>query len=206
MRIPEFSTLAITMETALAVIVGIGLAASCGFRVFVPILVVGIAAQTGHLDLADGFEWIGTPSAIAAFTIATILEVGAYYVPWLDNLLDTVASPAAVVAGVVLFAANAVDFDPLLQWSLAIIAGGGAAAIVQGGSVATRVASTTTTGGLANFAVTTIETMAGFAFSVLSIVVPILALTLLLIVIAGMYYVGRSVLQRLFPSQNKMDG
>jgi hypothetical protein len=189
------------MESTLAVIVGIGLAASCGFRVFVPLLVASIATQAGYLAVAQGFEWLGTWPATISFAVAAVVEIAAFYVPWLDNLLDTIASPAAVIAGAVLFAAVAVELDPLLKWTLAIIAGGGSAAIVQGGTVLTRVASTTTTAGLANFVINTVETIAGVAFSLMSLVVPILAIVLLVLLIAAMYYTGRTVLRKLSPHQ-----
>ena len=181
------------MESALAVIVGIGLAASCGFRVFVPLLVVSGAANAGYLEVAENLRWLATPVAITAFAVASVAEIGAYYVPWLDNALDTIASPLSAVAGAILFAASVTGLDPFWQWSLAIIAGGGAAAVVQGGTVATRLTSTATTGGLANFVVNTVETIFGAAFSVLAIVVPVVALVLLVVVVGLMYYVGRRV-------------
>jgi hypothetical protein len=186
------------MDSLLAILIGIGLAASCGFRVFAPLLVVSGANQAGYLDLAEGFGWIGTWPATIAFAVAALVEIAAFYIPWIDNLLDTIASPVAVIAGTVLFAAVMVDLDPFLQWSLAILAGGGAAAITQAGTVLTRAASTTSTAGLANFVVSTLETVAGFFFSVLSLVVPVLAIILLLVLVAGMYYAGRRVLQKLF--------
>ena len=186
------------MESLLAIIVGIGLAASSGFRVFVPLLVVSVAANTGYFEVAENLNWLGTWTALVAFAVAAAIEIAAYYVPWLDNLLDTIASPLSVIAGAVLFAASVAGFDPFWQWSLAIIAGGGSAAVVQGGTVASRVASTTTTGGLANFVISTLETLAGFLFSVMSIVVPLLALILLFVVVGSMYYVGRGALLRLF--------
>jgi hypothetical protein len=113
-----------------------------------------------------------------------------------------IASPTAVVAGTVLFAATVVDFDPFLQWSLAIIAGGGSAAVVQGGTLLTRAASTAATGGLANFVFTTVETLAGLVFSVLSMIVPVLAVVLLVVVVGGMLIVGRPILRRLFSQRN----
>jgi hypothetical protein len=186
------------MDVALAVIVGIGLAASCGFRIFVPLLVVSGSTLAGYLEVAEGFSWIGTWPAVIAFAVAAVIEIGAFYIPWLDNVLDTLASPIAVIAGAVLFAAVAVDLDPFLRWSLAIIAGGGSAALVQGGTVVTRAAFTGTTGGLANFILSTFETVAGFFFSLMSIVVPIVTLILLTVFIAAMYYVGRRTVQRLF--------
>jgi uncharacterized membrane protein len=185
------------MESVLAVFVGLGLAASCGFRVFVPLLVTSAAAISGYLELAAGFEWIGSWTAFTTFAVAALLEIFAYYIPWLDNLLDAIASPVGVIAGVILFAASVTELDPLLHWSLAIIAGGASAGIVQGGTVVARAVSTATTGGLANFAVSTFESLAGLFFSVMSIVVPILALVLLLVVITCMYYVGRPVIRKL---------
>jgi hypothetical protein len=185
------------MDSVLGVILGIGLAASCGFRVFAPLLVVSAATNAGYLSLSEGFDWIGEWPALVAFAVAAAVEIAAFYIPWLDSLLDTIASPIAIVAGAVMFAAVAVDLDPFLKWSLAIIAGGGSAALVQGGTVLARVASTGTTGGLANFIVSTFETVAGFLFSLMAIVVPVLAVICLAILIAGMYYVGRHVLQRL---------
>jgi hypothetical protein len=183
------------LEPAVAVLVGIGLAASCGFRVFVPLLVTSAAANAGYLDVAENLHWLATPTALVAFTAAAVVETGAYYVPWLDNALDVIASPLAAVAGAILFAASVAGFDPFWQWSLAIIAGGGSAAVVQGGTVAGRLASTATTGGLANFVLNTVETVAGVAFSVLAIVVPVVAVVLLVIVVVAMYWVGRRVLR-----------
>jgi hypothetical protein len=192
------------MESVLGVLVGLGLAASCGFRVFVPLLIASVATRAGFVEPAEGFAWLGSWGALIALAIATVVEIGAYYIPWLDNALDTAASPAAAVAGTVLFAAMVTDFDPFLQWSLAIIAGGGAAAVVQGGTVATRAASTATTGGTANFLFNTIETGVGFLFSILSIAVPVVAIVLLVAMIVALYYTGRKVFQRLFARGSKV--
>src|SRR5882724_7873827 len=138
------------METLLSICVGIGLSAACGFRVFVPLLVMSIAALSGHLTLADGFEWIGSYPALIAFSVATCLEIAGYYIPWVDHLLDTIATPAAIVAGTLITASMVTDMSPFLRWTLAAIAGGGAAGVVQGTTVLTRGASTLTTAGLAN--------------------------------------------------------
>jgi hypothetical protein len=162
------------MELALSICLGIGLSAACGFRLFVPLLGMSVAALAGHLGLAPGFEWIGTWPAFACFLTATVLEVAAYYIPWLDNLLDSIATPAAVVAGTMITAAVVTDMSPLLKWSLAVIAGGGTAGVVQTASTALRGTSSVTTGGLANWAVASGELIASLGTTVLSIVVPIL--------------------------------
>ena len=172
------------MEELLSVCVGIGLAAACGFRVFVPLLVVSIAAFSGNLTLAQPFQWMGTPAALITFSVATALEVGGYYIPWVDNLLDTVATPAAVVAGTVVSASMFTDMTPFLKWTLAAIAGGGVAGVIQSGTVLTRAASTTTTGGLGNPLVATGELGLSILTAVVSVFLPILAL----LVVAGVVF------------------
>jgi len=162
------------MEPFLSFLVGIGLSAACGFRVFVPFLVVSIAAYTGHLHLASGFAWMGSPAALIAFATATTLEIAGYYIPWVDNLLDTIASPAAVIAGTLITAAMVADMSPFLKWTLAAIAGGGIAGVVQGTTVLTRGASSAGTGGLANPILATAELGGSLITSFLSLVVPVL--------------------------------
>jgi hypothetical protein len=145
--------------------------------------------------LTAGFEWIGTAPALSALAVAAVIETLAYYVPWLDNLLDTIASPLAMVAGIMLFAASVTGLDPLLKWTLAIIAGGGSAAVVQGGTVFARGASTAMTGGFTNFVISTIELIASVFFPLVAIVVPLLAVILLAVVVSGMYYTARRLVR-----------
>lgn len=171
------------METLLSVCVGIGLSAACGFRVFVPLLIMSIASLSGHLTLAHGFEWIGTYPALIAFAVATCLEIAGYYIPWLDHLLDTIATPAAIVAGIIVTASAVADMSPFLKWTLAVIAGGSAAGLVQGATVVTRGASTLTTAGLGNPLVATLELAGAVTTSVLAIVVPLLAVGLVMVVL-----------------------
>ena len=171
------------METILAILIGVGLSATSGFRVFLPLLGIGLAVQTGHVGVAEGFEWVGSWPAITAFGVAAILEIIAYYVPWLDNLLDTIATPAAAIAGTIMMAAMITDMSPLVRWSLAIIAGGGTAATVKTTMSTVRAASTATTGGLANPIVATGELVMGAVATVLSIVMPVLAIVLMALVI-----------------------
>jgi hypothetical protein len=163
------------VELALSILVGIGLSAACGFRVFVPLLGMSLAAQTGHLELASGFSWIATPIATGAFGVATLLEIVAYFVPWLDNVLDTLTTPAAVVAGTIAMASAVTDVSPFLQWTLGVIAGGGAAGGVQALTVATRGASSVTTAGLANPLLSLVELGASLVTTVLAVLTPVLA-------------------------------
>jgi hypothetical protein len=167
------------METFIGITVGIGLSAACGFRVFVPLLVMNLATITGHLHLAPGFEWIGSDYATIAFGTATIVEILAYYIPWLDHVLDLIASPAAIIAGMVVTASVVMDISPFLKWTLAIIAGGGAAAIVQGVTVTLRTKSSALTAGMGNVLVSSVELVGSIVTALLAIIVPILCLILL---------------------------
>jgi len=161
-----------TMEIGLGIALGIGLSSACGFRVFIPFLVASTASLLGFLPLADGFEWIGTFPALIAFAAATIFEVLAFYVPWLDNALDAIATPVAVAGGVIAAASVITDLPPLLKWVVALIGGGGAAGIVQGTTAFLRLKSTTLTGGLGNVLVASGELMGALTTSILALTVP----------------------------------
>jgi len=171
-------------QILLSIAIGIGLSAACGFRVFVPFLVMSIAANAGYLQLAHGWEWIATTPALIAFGLAAILEVCAYYVPWLDHLLDIIATPSAIVAGIVATAATVSGMSPLLTWTLAAIAGGGAAGLIQSSTVILRGMSTATTLGMGNFVVSTGELGGSLFFSVFSVILPLATLFLVSLVIS----------------------
>lgn len=171
-------------ETFLSLALGVGLAAACGFRVFVPFLVLGAAVRSDYLAVSPGFEWVGTDAALIAFGVATLLEVAAYYVPWVDALLDTVATPAALVAGVLVTASVVTDASPLVRWTLSVLAGGAAAASVQALTVAARQLSSVTTLGLGNAVVATGELVGSLALAVLSVFLPLLALLVVLLLLA----------------------
>lgn len=171
------------MDALVGIALGIGLAAAAGLRIFVPVFGAGVAAHLGHLTLNPSFGWVGTMPALIAFGTATLLEIVAYYVPWLDHMLDVAATPTAVGAGVLASAAVITDLPPLLTWSIAIVGGGGAAGIMQLLSVGTRVKSTMATGGIANPLVATAETAGSVVLSLLAIVIPLVALALVVLLV-----------------------
>jgi hypothetical protein len=172
------------MEELLGVFIGIGLSATCGFRIFVPLLGMSIAHHAGALSFSSGFDWIGSWPATIAFAVAMGIEIAGYYIPWLDNMLDTIATPAAIVAGTIATASMVGDVSPFLRWSLAIIAGGGIAGLIQGSSVLVRGTSTTSTAGLANPAVSTGELAASILGTLISIILPTVAFILVLILLS----------------------
>lgn len=167
------------METLLGIALGIGLSAACGFRIFVPLLMMNLASISGHFQLSPEFAWIGTPYATLAFTVATIAEIIGYYVPWFDNILDMVATPAAVIAGTIVSASVITDISPFLKWTLALIAGGGIAGLVQGTTVALRSKSSLFTGGVGNPVVSTLELAGSIITTLLALLVPVLTIVLI---------------------------
>lgn len=170
----------VTADALLGIAVGLGLAAAAGFRVFVPLLAAGLAAKTGVLRLSPEFAWLAATPALAALGTATLLEVGAYAVPWLDQLLDLVATPAAMLAGMLAAASVVVELPPLLKWSAVLLAGG-AAGVTQGATVFTRFKSTTLTGGMGNPVVSTLELVSAVVTSVLAIFLPLVTLVAVLL-------------------------
>lgn len=168
------------MDTLLSVALGVALAAACGFRVFVPILVLGVSARLGFVELAPSFAWLSSNLALLALSCATVIEIAAYYVPWIDNLLDHAAGPLAAAAGVLVSVSVFTGLNPYAKWMLAVIAGGGAAGTVQVLTTGIRGLSSVTTLGLANPIVATVELFSAAIVSLVAIVLPIVALALVL--------------------------
>ncbi len=152
---------------------GLGLGVAAGFRVVVPFWVLSAAALFGPLQLTENMTWLGSTTAFAALSLALVIEIAAYSIPWLDNVIDTVALPIAAVAGTLLMAIAANQLDPFAQWSVAIVAGGGAAAAVKGLNGLTRLVSTATTGGATNLIIAGVELVGAVLISVLALVAPI---------------------------------
>lgn len=172
------------METILGLCIGIGLSAACGFRIFVPLLVMSVASLMGWFEPMKGFEWLAMPSVCIALAVATVCEITAYYIPWVDNALDTISTPAAMIAGTLTtMAVSSGEMSQFASWAAAIIIGGGTAGAVQMSTVAVRGLSTATTGGIANPVVSTGEWIGAFLLSVLSLLVPVLVVIVVLMMV-----------------------
>lgn len=189
----------VSLESLLSIALGIGLAAAAGFRIFVPLLAAGLAARSGFLPLTDGFQWLGSTPALLMLGTAAVVEVLAYYIPGVDHLLDVVAGPAAVGAGVVASASVMADIPQAVMWPLAIIAGGGVAGLTKGTTALLRAKSGVMTAGLANPIVATVETVGATGIAILALVVPLLCLA----AIAGLLYWATRKAGRLLFGRNR---
>ncbi len=168
------------MDTLLAICLGVALSAACGFRVFIPPFVMSASAIFGGADLPPSADWMETNAAFAALGAATLVEVAGFYVPWVDNLLDTIAMPAAIAAGTLITGSFAPELDPVLRWTMAGILGGGAAGGIQSLTSLTRLASTTSTGGIGNPVFSTLENILAVVFSLLAFALPLIAIAALI--------------------------
>lgn len=184
-----------TGATLLAVALGVGIAAASGFRVFLPLLALGLGAHFGLVPLGEGFAWLGESSTLLALGVAAVVEVAAYYVPGVDHLLDTLAGPAALVAGAISVAAVMTDVPPALKWTVAIIAGSGSAGLVQGATTLLRAKSGMFTGGLGNTVVATGELGGAIGLSALALFVPVLALVAVVALLWFAWRTGRKLLR-----------
>jgi len=189
------------LDLALAVAMGVGLAAAVGFRVFLPMLVLSIGAYTGHLTLSSGLAWLGTPAALVMLSVAAVIEILAYYIPGVDNALDVIAAPAALIAGTVVSAAVMTDVPPMVRWTTAVIAGGGAAGAVHSLTSLLRAKSTVMTVGLGNHAIATGELAGALIVSLLALAAPLAAVAL-----AGLFcWFAVRLLRRLLRKERPAD-
>jgi hypothetical protein len=174
------------MEALLSVLLGIALASAVGFRVFIPFLILSLAAHFDLVPLNENWSWLASPMAIIAFGVGTVIEVFAYFIPIVDHFLDSIAIPVAGLAGSAIMLSTIADFDPFFTYSLAILAGGGTAAAIKTATSTSRLASTTLTAGLANPVVSLTESIFSVILSLFSVFIPLLAI---LLVIAIFYFI-----------------
>ncbi|OAB61345.1 hypothetical protein AY599_10275 [Leptolyngbya valderiana BDU 20041] len=156
-----------------ALLAGISLSAASGLRVFLPLLGVGLASHFGLIELGEGFAWMASEPVLIVVGVAALLEASAYYIPIVDNLLDTVATPAAMAGGTVILSSLMPELSEPTHWATALLLGGGTAGVVQASTVIARGASTATTGGLANPILATVETGGSAIAIVLALLIPV---------------------------------
>lgn len=169
------------VQAVAATALGIALAACCGFRVFLPMLVAGLVSRFQLFHFSESFQWLATTPALICLGAATLLEIAAYYVPFIDNLLDTIAAPSAAIAGTLL-ATSVIPVDnEWMKWVIGIVAGGGGASLVSAGTGLLRLLSSKTTLGTGNAVVATGENTAALGGALLSFLVPVVMAILFLL-------------------------
>jgi hypothetical protein len=180
------------LTSVVGVALGIGLAAATGFRIFLPLLFAGIAARVGWIPLNEGFVWLASTPALIMLGTAALFELLAYYIPGVDHVLDVIAGPAAVIAGIIASASVMTNMAPAVMWPVAIIAGGSVAGLTKGGSALIRAKTGVATAGLGNPLVSTVETAGATFLSILAIALPLVCLAF---VAALLYWAVRKIMR-----------
>lgn len=178
---------------------GVSLSAACGFRVFVPLLAVSLMVHFGEVHVSDSLAWVGTDAALICLSIATLTEIAAYYIPVIDNALDTLAVPMAVIAGTVITSDMMPDLPGVVQWGIALVAGGGSAGLISTATAGLRGGSTAATAGMGNFLVSTSENTLACIGSAVAVFAPAVAAVGVVILLAGVAW----MLRRLFKGRAK---
>lgn len=186
----------------LSAFIGIGLAAASGFRVFLPMFAVSLSSYLQWIPMNEHFEWLAGLPTLIITGIATVVEILAYYIPFVDHLLDTISVPMATVAGSILFASQFADLGTFPQWALGLIAGGGTAATISSGFAGLRAASTATTGGLGNSVVGTTETAGAGIMAFLAIAAPVIAAVFAIAIIIAVIFFGRKAWRKFRKRKN----
>jgi hypothetical protein len=180
-------------ETIISIFLGIGLAASVGFRVFLPLFALSLASYFNVWELNESWQWIGSLAAVITLGVATIVEIGTYYIPFVDNLMDSIAIPLATVAGTAVMVSTVADLSPVVTWALAIIAGGGTAATIKSATGATRLTSSVSTAGIGNPIVTTIETGSSIVMTILSLFLPVVGFIMVIVILFVFYKLYKKI-------------
>jgi|TARA_B100001094_G_C18073037_1_gene741124 hypothetical protein len=183
----------------ISICIGIGLSAATGFRVFLPPLVVGLLSRVGFIDLGESWIWLSDDASLLVLVSAALIESFAYFLPWLDNLLDVIMSPMAIVSGIVLSAAFLDGINPGFQWALSIIAGVSLSGGVQASTVFLRGLSTASTAGILNPMFSIAENSISLFLTLTALFFPLIAIVVLVLLLI----VIRKIIRKLLDKKRK---
>lgn len=184
----------------ISLFIGISLATATGFRVFLPLFFVSLASYFNWMPLQDNWQWVRSLHALIVLGIAMVFEILSYYIPFVDNIMDSIAIPLSAIAGTLLFSSQFAESNDIIKWGLSIIAGGGTAATVSTALSGIRLASSASTAGIGNPLVSTVENTGATLMSVLAIFVPIIAIIMVMVLISWLFRFGKRIRQKYSPA------
>jgi uncharacterized protein DUF4126 len=170
------------VNAALSIATGLALAAAAGFRAFVPLLAAGLAIHYGYVEAAPGFAWLGEPIVLIALGVATVTEIAAYYVPGVDHVLDIIAAPVAIAAGIAAAAGVMVGLPDWARWLTAIGAGGIVTTAGHALNAVGRAKTGIASGGFGNPVYSTGELAGSLLLSVLALLLPVIAVVAITVI------------------------
>ncbi|HRI86104.1 MAG TPA: DUF4126 domain-containing protein [Ignavibacteria bacterium] len=185
------------MEIVLSIFLGIGISAASGFRIFIPFLILSIAAYSGYIEVNEEFSWLAGFPAMVSFLAASVIETAGYFNPWMDNMLDTISTPAAIFSGTVLFLSVINENNYYLKLILALIFGGGVAVNIQFLTVKARSVSSVFKSGMGNKIIAGFELLLSVLISIAAISYPIQTSLFVSILIVILYKILKNAKSRL---------
>lgn len=180
------------MDTAIQIMMGIGLAASAGLRAWLPLLVTSILARSGFLPLNPAFTFLARTDVLVVLAVATIVELLADKIIGLDHLLDAIGTVVRPVCGTVLVASVMAEADPWIATLLGIVAGGGTALSVHGAKAVVRAKTSVLApvhAGVGNAGLSTVEDILSGLGAWFALHAPIIVFLIALLALIGAAWV-----------------
>jgi hypothetical protein len=176
------------MVILLHVALGASLASCTGLRAFLPLFLVGLAARFGvHLPLNESFAWLSSTPALIAFGSASVLELLGDKFPAVDHVLDTCGTVVRPVAGILAVACILNKLPPLYAVAVGLILGAPISFGFNALKGGTRALSTVFTLSSLNPLLSFIEDAIVVAVTVLSFLLPIIAMGIMIILAITLY-------------------
>ena len=181
------------MPVALAILLGVGLAASAGLNAFVPLLFLSAAAHfhLAGIALGEHFSWLASDTALLVLLIATLVELIADKFPAADHALHMAGMVIRPLAGALAAASVFTKSDPVIAGVVAIMVAAPTSLAVNSAKAATRLASTVSTFGCANPILSLIEDFISLAVAAISIFAPLLVPVVLAVFVLALVTITR---------------
>jgi hypothetical protein len=184
------------MTTAL--LTGLGLATAAGLNAYIPLFVVGLAAQLEWLTLPAPYDALGEWPVLVLVGVLLTVELFSDKIPLIDSVGDVIGTVVRPAAGALLFAGSlgVVDAPEWLGLALGLVTAGG----VHTAKAAFRPAANAATGGVAAPVVSTVEDGISFGTTLIALLVPVLVIVVLAALVIGAWRWGRRARTRSRPS------
>ncbi|MCW3097173.1 MAG: putative transrane protein [Chthonomonadaceae bacterium] len=179
------------ITTLVQLMMGVSLAACCGLRAWMPMLIVSLLAKAGYVHLSPSFSFLARNDALIIFGVATVLELLGDKVIVIDHFLDAIGTVVRPAVGTVLASSMLTHLDPLAATTLGLIAGGTSAFTIHAGKTVIRAKSSLLAhfhAGVGNAALSILEDVCTVGGVFLAVFVPGLAFVLALLVMAFMIW------------------
>ena len=175
------------MDLYLKILIGLGLSAASGFRLFVPFAILSIFSISGIYNTTSTPFIFSSDLFLVIFIILSVSEVLLFYNPWIDNMLDLISTPASIFSGIILTYFVLYDMEIYLRLLISVILGGLVSLNVQLLTVKARSSTSIFSKGNGNQIVSTIENISSIFISILVLKFPLAGIFVSAIIIYLIY-------------------